>query len=75
MAAGLSLSRATITRPDGEPLTKVSIIVRGNVATIRRGHEQIASAEVASVVPLARTEWEVTLSDGQVWHVKRERGG
>jgi hypothetical protein len=76
MAAGLSLSRATITPDAGEPWVKVSIVVRQNVGRIRRGHELLATADVAAVEPVSRgKEWRVMLTDGQTWNVKKERGG
>lgn len=78
MAAGLSLSRATITCSTCTPpleLVKVSLIVRQNVATVRRGKDVLQQRTVTAVVPLSRTEWDVTIDDGQVWHVKRHKGG
>lgn len=74
-SAPLSLSRATVTRGDTEPLTKVSVIVRQGMATIRRGHEIVDSANVANVESVDRRSWRVTLTDGQTWHVQKARGG
>lgn len=49
--------------------------MRNNEAKIRRGHVLLEQGTAVSVEALSRTEWTVTLDDGQVWHIKRERGG
>lgn len=73
MAAPLSLSKANITRTDQSPLSKVSLLIRQSHAVVRSGRQIVAEADVATVVPVSRGEWTVTLVDGTVWTVKRDK--
>lgn len=73
MPAPLSLSKATITRPD-DVLEDVSILIRLGVATVRRGRDIVAKEDVVLVEALSGRTWQLTLADGSIWSVVRARG-
>lgn len=71
MAAALNV-HGTAVVDDGVTHSKVTIVVRQNVATVRRQREVLAQrAGVVSVTSSSRLEREVTFDDGSSWHVTR----
>lgn len=81
MAARLARSKATVVIPPATPgdepreLKSVSVVVRGNIATVRLGSEVLVErGEVAKVVPLARRSWQLTFTGSEdVWTITDER--
>lgn len=69
MAANLSLSRANVQTADAHH-DAVSVVVRRNRVTLRKGARTVAEADVATVVIVERRRWEITLTDGAVWAVQ-----
>lgn len=84
MAARLARAKATVVIPAEEPgaepreLKSVSVVVRGNVATVRLGADVLVEREaVARVVPRARRSWTLMFDnpagEWDVWTITDER--
>lgn len=76
MAAPLSVSNANVQPPDGAPLMKVRVLVRGSTLTIQargNGAELARDETVRTVVKRDRRTWEVT-TDAGVFVVAQLRG-
>ena len=75
MAAGLALTRATVTTPDTSH-TEVQVTVRANVARLRtrRGDPVAEQPGVTAVTQAGRRLWQVEFADGTTWQVEQQRG-